>query len=217
MPAASSATRVAVSASGGLATAALGVAVPGIGVTLAHSASNSAISASSMGDRWMTNVVSIERELTAAGISASWSSEMISLIGSSGRVRACSPAAELGPVAPAPVMPEANPSGDSVFPLRTGAPVELAADPVHHLALVLYGLPPVLPKLRAVPADSNAMSVIDVVDTSSGDIVKTIEDFSASSVYGYPFPANDGIQLDPATPTGYMFAPGDDQVQQFSY
>jgi hypothetical protein len=115
------------------------------------------------------------------------------------------------------VMPEANPSGDSVYPLRTGAPVELAADPVHHLALVLYSLPPVLPKFGAVPTDSNAISVIDVVDTTTGDIVKTIEDFSASSVYGYPFPANDGIQLDPATRTGYMFAPGDDQVQQFSY
>jgi hypothetical protein len=59
--------------------------------------------------------------------------------------------------------------------------------------------------------------VIDVVDTSTGDIVKTIEDFSASSVYGYPFPASGGIQLDPATRTGYMFAPGDGQVQQFSY
>jgi len=81
----------------------------------------------------------------------------------------------------------------------------------------LYGLPPVAPKFGAVPADSNAMSEIDVVDTGTGDIVKTIEDFSASSVYGYPFPATDGIQLGPATRTGYVFAPGDDQVQQFSY
>jgi hypothetical protein len=39
------------------------------------------------------------------------------------------------------VMPEANPSDDSVYPLRTGGPFELAADPVHHLALALYSLP----------------------------------------------------------------------------
>jgi hypothetical protein len=91
---------------------------------------------------------------------------------------------------------------------------------VHHLSLVLYSLP-------AGPAefggsgmaitDSNAMSVIDVIDTSTGNIVKTIGDFSYSSINGYPFATNPGIQLDPATRTGYMFAPGDDQVQQFNY
>jgi hypothetical protein len=61
------------------------------------------------------------------------------------------------------------------------------------------------------------MSVIDVVDTTTGAIVKTIGGFSAGSVNGYPFGNSQGIQLDPATRTGYMFAPGDDQVQQFSY
>jgi hypothetical protein len=119
------------------------------------------------------------------------------------------------------VMPEANPSGDSVYPLRTGAPVELAADPVRHLALVLYALPAGPAKFGApggiAVTDSNAMSVIDVIDTSTGDIVKTIGDFNSPSVNGYPFATNPGIQLDPATRTGYMFAPGDDQVQQFSY
>jgi len=115
------------------------------------------------------------------------------------------------------VIPESDPSNDSVYSLRTGESLQLAADPVHHLALVLYGSPPVAAKFGAVSSDSNAMSVIDVVDTSTGHIVKTIEDFSASADYGYPFPANDGIQLDPATRTGYIFATGDDQVQQFSY
>jgi hypothetical protein len=119
------------------------------------------------------------------------------------------------------VMPEGSPSSDSVYPLRTGAPAELAADPVHHLALVLYALPAGPAKFGApggiAVSDSNAMSVIDVVDTSTGTIVKTIGDFNSPSVNGYPFASNPGIQLDPATRTGYMFAPGDDQVQQFSY
>jgi hypothetical protein len=116
------------------------------------------------------------------------------------------------------VMPEADPSSDSVYPLRTGGPIELAADPVHHLALVLYSTPPVPARFNAGPSDSNSMSEIDVVDTTTGKIVKTVEDFSSSSIYGYPFfTTNAGIQLDPATRTGYMFAPGDDQVQQFSY
>jgi hypothetical protein len=50
-----------------------------------------------------------------------------------------------------------------------------------------------------------------------GDIVNTIGDFNSPSVNGYPFATNPGIQLDLATRTGYMFAPADDQVQQFSY
>ena len=119
------------------------------------------------------------------------------------------------------VMPESDPADDSVYALRTGAPVELAADPVHHLALVLYDMPDGPAKFGApggiAATDSNATSVIEVVDTSTGAVVKTIGGFSATSVNGYPFGTNQGIQLDPATDTGYMFAPGDDQVQQFSY
>jgi len=119
------------------------------------------------------------------------------------------------------VMPEANLPAGTVYPLRTGAPLQLADDPVHHLALVLYAMPAGPAQFGApggiARSDSNAMSVIDVVDTSTGNIVKTIGDFSAASVNGYPFANNPGIQLDPATRTGYMFAPGDDQVQQFSY
>jgi hypothetical protein len=119
------------------------------------------------------------------------------------------------------VMPEAQPSSDSVYHLRTGAALELAADPVNHLALVLYAQPAGPAKFGApggiAVTDSNTMSVIDVIDTSTGQIVKTIGDFNSPSVNGYPFATNAGIQLDPATRTGYMFAPGDDQVQQFSY
>ncbi len=118
------------------------------------------------------------------------------------------------------VMPAANPSADSVYPLRTGAPLELAADPVHHLALVLYALPAGPAKFGApggiAVTDSNAMSVVDVVNTANGKVVRTIGDFSAGSVDGYPF-GGGGIQLDPAARTGYMFAPGDAQVQRFAY
>lgn len=119
------------------------------------------------------------------------------------------------------VMPEAEPSADSVYRLRNGAALELAADPVNHLALALYAQPAGPAKFGApggiAVTDSNTMSVIDIIDTSTGQIVKTIGDFNSPSVNGYPFATDAGIQLDPATRTGYMFAPGDDQVQQFSY
>jgi len=48
-------------------------------------------------------------------------------------------------------------------------------------------------------------------------IVKTLSGFSTASLNGYPFPTDQGIQLDPATRAGYTYAPGDDQIQQFSY
>jgi hypothetical protein len=119
------------------------------------------------------------------------------------------------------VMPVSKPAAYSAYPLRTGEPVELAVDPVRHLALVLYALPDGPPEFGApggiAVTDSNAMSVVDVVEIATGRIIKVIGDFSSSSVNGYPFVTNPGIQLDPATGTGYMFAPGDDQVQQFSY
>jgi hypothetical protein len=119
------------------------------------------------------------------------------------------------------VMPESDPASDSVYALRTGAGLELADDPVHHLALILYDLPNG-PSQFGAPGgikvtDSNATSVIEVVSTSTGRIVHTIGGFSAASIDGYPFPAQAGIQLDPATRTGYVTGPGDDQVQQFAY
>jgi len=120
------------------------------------------------------------------------------------------------------VMPEDDPSDVTTYPLRTGEGAELAVDPVHHLALALYQLPAGPAKFGApggiAVSDSNATSVIDVIDTTTGNIVETIGGFSAAALNGYPFGnVNPGIQLDPATRTGYMFAQGDDQIQQFSY
>lgn len=118
-------------------------------------------------------------------------------------------------------MPESDPSSVTTHALRAGDPLELAVDPVHHLALVMYALPAGSPKFGApggiAISDSNAMSVIHVVDLTTGTIVKTISDFSASSRNSYPFATDQAIQLDPTTRTGYTFAPGDDQIQQFSY
>ncbi|MGH3171810.1 MAG: hypothetical protein ACRDN0_38865 [Trebonia sp.] len=120
------------------------------------------------------------------------------------------------------VMPEDNPSSVTTYPLRTGEGAELAVDPAHHLALALYQLPAGPAEFGApggiAVSDSNATSVIEVVDTTTGKIVETLGGFSAGALNGYPFyTANPGIQLDPATRTGWMFAPGDDQIQQFSY
>jgi hypothetical protein len=117
------------------------------------------------------------------------------------------------------VAPESNPSSVTSYPLRVGEASKLAIDPVSHLAVTMYAEPAGQAKVGGIViTDSNATSVVDVIDTTTGTVDETIGGFSVSGLNGYPFPANDpGIQLDPATRTGYTFAPGDDQIQQFSY
>jgi hypothetical protein len=120
------------------------------------------------------------------------------------------------------VMSQSDPTTVVSHQLRNGAGNELAIDPVHHLALTMYDLPNAQPELGApggmVRKDSNATSQIEVIDTTTGKVVKTLTGFNVASLNGSPFPKTDpGIQLDPATRTGYTFAPGDDQIQRFSY
>ncbi|HEX8004820.1 MAG TPA: hypothetical protein VF482_00150, partial [Trebonia sp.] len=120
------------------------------------------------------------------------------------------------------VVSEAGLTSTASYPLRTGRGLALAADPVHHLALVLYNLPAGQPQFGAPGGmsitDSNAMSEIDVIDIGTGKVIRTIDDFSAASVYGYPFArTSPAIQLDPAARTGFIYGPGTTQIQQFSY
>jgi hypothetical protein len=62
---------------------------------------------------------------------------------------------------------------DSQPPDRHGVRQRTRVDPVHHLALVLFDLP--VADGTSV-TNSNAMSEIDVIDTSTGNIVRTIDD-----------------------------------------
>jgi hypothetical protein len=117
------------------------------------------------------------------------------------------------------VMPESDPSSVTSYSLRVGEASELGIDPVSQLALTMYAEPAGPAKFGGTPlTDSNATSEVDVVSTATGTVQKVLGGFSEAALYGYPFSVNDpGIQLDPATRTGYTFAPGDDQIQEFSY
>jgi hypothetical protein len=120
------------------------------------------------------------------------------------------------------VAPESDPSNVTSYPLRMGAASELGIDPVSHLALTMY-YQPAGPSEFAAPGgiartDSNATSVINVVNTTTGAVEKVLGGFSETALYGYPFTVNNpGIQVDPVTRTGYTFAHGDDQIQEFHY
>jgi hypothetical protein len=129
-----------------------------------------------------------------------------------------SPDAELRPIA-----------NDST---QLGQPIDVTAtptmfypvvDPIHHVAVVgsLIG-DDVCNSFRGCPYNNDPMSSIAVVDLTTGRVIKKMSSFNFWSVVtpalGYDgYPTRRGIQLDPATRTGWTFGPDGRQLQQFSY
>jgi hypothetical protein len=98
----------------------------------------------------------------------------------------------------------------------------LALDSVHHVALIAYASPQPLSIYGhpgGVLTDSNSRSQIDVVDTATGKVLKTLSGFEFTHGFGGPlaFTAESDIQIDPATRTGFTYGPGWGQIEQFSY
>ncbi|MFC1401287.1 MULTISPECIES: S8 family serine peptidase [Streptacidiphilus] len=105
---------------------------------------------------------------------------------------------------------------------RQESPLAFAVDSVHNVAVVAYGTPlgkVVLGQPFAQTTDSNAMSQLDVVDLSTGAVLKTLSDSNFIQGFGSAFDATTepAVQLDPATRTGWTYGPDGTQIQQFSY
>ncbi|GAA3431987.1 S8 family serine peptidase [Kutzneria kofuensis] len=117
-----------------------------------------------------------------------------------------------------PVAGDTLASGTGIA-VRQQPSLTLAVDSVHHLALVAFQTPPAVPQFGAVGGlifDNNATSQVAVVDLSTGKTVNTVRgmNFSPGLVGAGP---GRGVQLDPATRTGWTFSGDIHQVQQFSY
>lgn len=99
--------------------------------------------------------------------------------------------------------------------LDANSPVFPVIDPVHHLAIVGFLA------TSDYLVNNNAMSAVGVYDLNTGKLVSLSPDFNfiAAGLNGAGwFAWNErGIQIDPATRTGWTYGPGDQQVQQFSY
>ena len=98
----------------------------------------------------------------------------------------------------------------------------LAVDSAHHVALIAYASPQPLSIYGhpgGVLTDSNSRSQIDVVDTTTGKVLKTLSAFEFTHGFGGPlaFTAEPDIQIDPGTRTGFTYGPGFGQIEQFSY
>jgi hypothetical protein len=106
-------------------------------------------------------------------------------------------------------------SGDPIA-LRQQFPLGLAVDPSHGIALVPFSTPapaPVFGFPNGIPTDSNATAEIQETD---GTVLKGFA-FTDGLTGGYDNETNRGLQLDPATRTGWTFGPGSRQIREFAY
>jgi hypothetical protein len=67
--------------------------------------------------------------------------------------------------------------------------------------------------------DSNSTGQIQVMDTTTGTPTETVIGFNFQSGFGGSFNTSTerSVQLDPATRTGWTYAPEAGQIEQFSY
>ena len=115
-------------------------------------------------------------------------------------------------------------NGDTMTPtagiaVRQQPSLTLAVDGAHHMALVAFQTPPATPQFGAVGGlifDNNATSQVVVVDLATGKAVGTVRGMNYSTGLVGPGPDR-GVQIDPATRTGWTFSGDAHQVQQFSY
>ena len=81
------------------------------------------------------------------------------------------------------------------------------------MALIAYASPQPLSVFGhpgGILTDSNSRGQIDVVDTTTGKVLKTLSYFEFTHGFGGPlaFTAEPDIQIDPTTRTGYTYGPG---------
>ncbi|MFH9089670.1 S8 family serine peptidase [Streptomyces sp. NPDC017673] len=99
--------------------------------------------------------------------------------------------------------------------VRLGKASALAVDGAHRVAVVSFPTPAGTPYFGAgmwVP-DNNATGQLAVVDLRTGAVVRTLTGFTVAAHGG----AENAVQLDPATRTGWTYGPQDRQIQRFSY
>ncbi|MGW9032915.1 hypothetical protein ACWGQ5_55190, partial [Streptomyces sp. NPDC055722] len=116
------------------------------------------------------------------------------------------------------------PSGDQVNLGMAQAPVALAVDGEHHLALFAFRYPDLTPTggfQQYGFGDNNATGRIAVVDLKTGKTVSTVTgvEYPLFGSYNGRLQAHHerAVQLDPATRTGWTYAGDGSQIQQFSY
>ena len=117
---------------------------------------------------------------------------------------------------------EATGATGTVLTIRRQEPIGMAVDPTRSLAVIMYpaaaGTPYFGSQQGFVP-DSNATGQLAVVDLHTGQTLSTIGGIQGTARGGELMHGaiSHLVQLDPSTRTGWTYATGDQQIQQFSY
>jgi len=113
-------------------------------------------------------------------------------------------------------LDEKTGTANGSFTVRKGLPAGFAVDGTNKVAVVAFQTPvgpSYFGSMSMAVVDNNATSQLAVVDLKTGQLVRTLSGISVQSLGS----ADNGIQLDPATRTGWMIGPDNTQIQQFSY
>jgi hypothetical protein len=117
---------------------------------------------------------------------------------------------------------EANDTTGAAVTVRRQEPIGMGADPTRGQAVIMYpsaaGTPYFGSQQGYVP-DSNSTGQLAVVNLKTGQTLDVLSGFQGTARGG---PLLHGaishlIQLDPSTHTGWAYATGDQQIQQFDY
>jgi hypothetical protein len=117
---------------------------------------------------------------------------------------------------------EANDTTGAAVTVRRQEPLGMGVDPTRGLAVIMYPLAagtPYFGSQQGYVPDSNGTGQLAVVNLKTGQTQDVLSGFQGAGRGG---PLLHGgishlIQLDPATHTGWAYATGDQQIQQFDY
>ncbi|MGW3984803.1 S8 family serine peptidase [Streptomyces mirabilis] len=156
------------------------------------------------------------RTVTAAGSTSQCSHGIASDgAGTLYNLSATEPSVNIVPTGVISSIDETSGAAGAGITVRLGKPAGLAVDGTHRIAVVSYATPAGTAYFGAgmwVP-DNNSTGRLVVVDLTTGTVLRTLTGFTIGNHGG----ADNAVQLDPTTRTGWTYGPGDAQIQRFSY
>ena len=126
---------------------------------------------------------------------------------------ATEPSVNIVPTSVIGSLDEATGASGTATAVRLGKAVALAVDGPHKIAVVSYATPSGTAYFGAgmwIP-DNNSTGQLVIVDLTTGTVLRTLTGFTVGNQ------ADNAIQLDPTTRTGWTYGPDNAQIQQFSY
>jgi hypothetical protein len=132
------------------------------------------------------------------------------------------PSLKLAPTTSLVPVDEAGGTVGTATALRRQEAIGMTLDPARDLGVIMYPMAegtPFFGSQQGFVPDDNATGQLTVVDLETAQVLETLSGVQGAARGGYLMHGalSHLIQLDPATRTGWVYANGDQQIQQFSY